>query len=95
MGYFKADSNVCFGAFDLDLLLEHRKSQEFRCILSQKQIEKGYVLARGQFQALPFVDLTFRFETVTIRKKNSSFLGGVDNDMVAARLTIGEEVLQT
>lgn len=38
---------LCFGAFDLGLLLEHKKSQEFRCILSEKQIEKGYVLLRG------------------------------------------------
>ena len=63
-----------------------------RCLLSkQAQVEDGYVTLRGYFEPLPSKDITFRFEQANIRRKT----GGCGEDVVASRLTIGEEVLET
>lgn len=46
---------------------------------------------RAAFDPLPFYDVTFRFESATIRRKT----GTCGQDNVAVRLTIGEEIRET
>lgn len=49
IGYFSGDKLLSFGAVDANPLLNHKNHQDFRCILSDKQIEKGFVLINAVF----------------------------------------------
>ena len=61
IGYFSGDKLLSYCAVDANPLVYNRGHQDFRCILSDKQNEKGFVLVKAVFEPLPFYELTFRF----------------------------------
>lgn len=55
---------------------------------SDKDKKFGYSTLQATFDELPNTEITFRFESATIRRK-------IGDNQVSVKLTIGEEELQT
>lgn len=91
-GVFDGKTFVAYGAVDANPIISSATSgqtHDFRLILaSDKEKKFGHVLLQVRFEELPNNELTFRFESATIRRKHG-------DRKVSVRVTIGEEVLQT
>ncbi len=61
VGLFSKEELFIYGAFDANVILDHKEPQEIRCILTNKLMEKGYVLIRASFEPRPYIDFNFRF----------------------------------
>jgi hypothetical protein len=89
-GVFDGEDFVAYGAVDANPIV-HSKGDihEFRCILATNKDKKfGYTTLQATFEELPSNEITFRFESATIRRK-------IGDNKVSIKLTIGEEELQT
>lgn len=85
VGVFDGKKFIAYGAVDANPIINCRgEVNEFRVILaSDKEKKFGFTTLQATFTELPSTEITFRFETATIRHKK----GG----RVSVKVTIGEE----
>lgn len=91
-GVFDGKTFIAYGAVDANPIISSvtaGQTHDFRLILSSDKEKKfGHVLLQARFEELGSNELTFRFESATIRRKHG-------DRKVSVRVTVGEEVLQT